>query len=90
MTKKELQTYLQVNGYIIGSLAKRDYVYEVLADRIKAEYPYYWYLYCDVDIKQTSEDELLKQGIENIRKGFKKKFNDTKRRIIREKYNITR
>ena len=94
---KEEITYLKLNGYSLSILANNADLYEIDYGRynlilkdLKENHPYYYYFYCDLDIKMEAEKIFIGEDMETKRKNFTKRYNQEKRRLIKEKYNLTR
>lgn len=96
LNKEEIK-YLKLNGYSLSILANNSELYgiddgrynSILKD-LKENHPYYYYFYCDLDIKREAEKIFTGEDIETKRKNFTKRYNQEKRRLIKEKYNLTR
>lgn len=94
---KEEITYLKLNGYSLSILANNADLYGIDEDKynsilndLKDNHPFYYYFYCDLDIKKEAEKIFAGEDMETKRKNYIRRYNQEKRRLIKEKYNITR
>lgn len=96
LNKEEIK-YLKLNGYSLSILADNAGLYEVdkgkyssILKDLTENHPYYYYFYCDLDIKKEAEKIFIGEDMETKRKNYIRRYNQEKRRLIKEKYNITR
>ena len=94
---KEEITYLKLNGYSLSILANNADLYGVDEDKynlilkdLKDNHPFYYYFYCDLDIKKEAEKIFAGEDMETKRKHYIRRYNQEKRKLIKEKYNLTR
>lgn len=79
--------WLRIYGYSLNLDCDR---YKIIKNRLKEWYPYEFYFYVDLDIKQEAE-KIFSENEGRTRefyKSFKRKFNAEKRRLIKELYGL--
>lgn len=96
LNKEEIK-YLKNYGYSISILASNselygidDGRYNLILKDLKENHPYYYRFYCDLGIKKEAEKIFIGEDMETKRKNYIRRYNQEKRKLIKEKYNLTR